>query len=226
MSSIMSVAGVTFCGKAEEIFTKIYKIHGWGDRESLSGPGSSLEQTATIRSALPGLFEKFGIKRVNDASCGDFYWMKLVDLKGIEYRGFDIVGELIENNKKQYTAPNITFSQANMITDLLPIADVVICRDVFVHLPLKDALSALRNFKKSKIKYILATTFTRVNKNKDLSFEAHESKPVGMWRPLNLEIAPFNFPKPLALINENCTEGKGIFSDKCLGLWRLEDMNV
>ena len=36
--------------------------------------------------------------------------------------------------------------------------------------------------------------------------------------------APFNFPPPLRLVNENCTEGDGAYGDKCLGLWRLADL--
>jgi len=39
--------------KPEIIFTKIYFQKKWGDPESLSGSGSSLLQTETIRETLP-----------------------------------------------------------------------------------------------------------------------------------------------------------------------------
>jgi hypothetical protein len=41
------------------------------------------------------------------------------------------------------------------------------------------------------------------------------------WRPLNLEIAPFNLGKPIALINEDSKERRGKYSDKSLGLWKI-----
>jgi hypothetical protein len=47
---------------------------------------------------------------------------------------------------------------------------------------------------------------------------------VGKWRPLNMQLPPFNFPNPICIINEKCTEGEGEFKDKSLGLWRLKDI--
>jgi hypothetical protein len=41
---------------------------------------------------------------------------------------------------------------------------------------------------------------------------------------LNLQLPPFNFPAPLRLIEENCTEDGGKYADKSLGLWRLSDL--
>ena len=46
------------------------------------------------------------------------------------------------------------------------------------------------------------------------------------WRPLNLELSPFDFPKPLKIINEKCTEYNGIYADKSLGLWLLDDIKI
>jgi hypothetical protein len=47
-----------------------------------------------------------------------------------------------------------------------------------------------------------------------------------IWRPLNLELPPFNFPKPVKLINEQCTEGNGEYTDKHLGLWFLDEVDT
>ena len=35
---------------------------------------------------------------------------------------------------------------------------------------------------------------------------------------------PFNFPKPAKLIDEKCTEANNQFTDKCLGLWLLDEI--
>jgi hypothetical protein len=46
------------------------------------------------------------------------------------------------------------------------------------------------------------------------------------WRQLNFQIPPFNFPPPLKLIDEKCAESGGIFADKHLALWELDDLEV
>jgi hypothetical protein len=46
----------------------------------------------------------------------------------------------------------------------------------------------------------------------------------GQWRPLNLQIAPFNFPRPLRLIDEQNTWKANRYPGKSLGLWRVQDI--
>jgi hypothetical protein len=41
---------------------------------------------------------------------------------------------------------------------------------------------------------------------------------------LNLISAPFQLPRPLALLNEGCTEGGGAYADKSLGVWSLAEI--
>ena len=59
----------------EERFNKIYSTNYWLDDESRSGTGSSLRSTENIRFHLPKILEKFNIKKLFDAPCGDFNWM-------------------------------------------------------------------------------------------------------------------------------------------------------
>lgn len=89
--------------------------------------------------------------------------------------------------------------------DRLPTGDLILCRDCLVHFSLSD------NFKASQSRYLLTTTFTNLTFNQEIR--------TGSWRPLNLEIEPFNFPKPILVINENCTEGEMNFTDRSLALW-------
>ncbi len=67
----------------------------WGKVESLSGPGSSLEQTSTVRILLPYIFTKYNVQTILDLPCGDFNWMQKVDLGSCEYIGADIIQHLI-----------------------------------------------------------------------------------------------------------------------------------
>jgi hypothetical protein len=133
------------------------------------------------------------------------------------YMGIDIVEKLIESNNQQFATEFRKFLCLNIVEDELPNADLIFCRDCLVHLNYDDIYKVIANFKRSQSRYLLTTTFTDRSKNVDL---------VGkdIWRTLNLQQAPFNFPPPLMLINENCTEVNGRFADKCLGLWRLDEL--
>lgn len=196
-------------------FIKIYQNNIFGSKESRSGSGSTMRQTRYIRTVFPVFFRSLGVQSILDVPCGDFNWLKEVDLKGIQYTGGDIVPALIEQNNKKYKSDERTFKMLNIITDDLPKSDLIICRDCLVHLKFEDGLKAIQNFKKSGSKYLLTTTFTDRDKNEDL---------FGIWRTLNLQKPPYNFLQPLKLINEKCTEGRGGFKDKCLGLWLLDDI--
>ena len=202
--------------KTVEIFTDIYTNNKWRGKESVSGPGSDTSQTKTIIKELPILFNNFGISKILDIPCGDFNWMKNINLSEIEYIGADIVNELIENNKKLYLKDTVQFYKLNLIKDNLPEVDLVFSRDCLVHFSFEDIFSSLNNLCVSHSKYFITTTFSERIKNYDIV--------TGDWRPINLEIAPFFLPKPIKIINENCTENNGIYSDKSLGLWKIDDI--
>jgi hypothetical protein len=200
----------------EDVFTDIYRENKWGGKYSVSGPGSDDYQTRIIAQKLPALLNEFNISTVLDIPCGDFLWMKSVDLKRVHYTGADIVKDLIQTNKERYEGNNIHFQNLDLIRDKLPTVDLIFCRDCLVHLSYEDILLALQNIRKSQSEYLLATTFTDRKNNDDIL--------TGQWRALNLEVAPFMLPKPLMIINEGCTEGEGAFEDKALGLWRIADL--
>jgi hypothetical protein len=199
----------------EAVFTEIRRQKRWGDGDSVSGTGSDLQQTSVIRNELPALCRRLSIDSMLDIPCGDFYWMRQVDLSGIDYRGADIVPDLIDENR-QYENANVHFSNLNLIRDPLPKVDLIFCRDCLVHLSFADAISALNNIVVSGATYLLTTTFTGRDKNKNIV--------TGDWRTLNLERSPFSLPTPLVTINEGCTEDGGIHADKSLGLWKVEDI--
>lgn len=202
--------------KLQKIFSKIYYKNGFKGKDSISGPGSDLEQTKTIRDEIPRLIDRLNIKTLLDIPCGDFYWMKLVELNNTKYIGGDIVSEIIDYDNKNYSKPNVKFSVINLLEDKLPNAELLLCRDCLVHLSYQDILKALQNIKKSPVEYLLTTTFPDRSENLDIR--------TGQWRPLNLNIAPFNFPEALFMLNEKCTENNSIYRDKSLGLWKVDDL--
>ncbi len=201
---------------ASSVFTTIYRENYWGSDDSHSGGGSNLEQTAVVRQEIPRVIDQYNIRSMIDLPCGDFNWMREVDLRGATYVGCDIVEQLVSDNQRNYSRADRSFLVLNVLENNLPAADLLFCRDLFVHFSFADLRSALRIIGDSPITYILTTTFTDREENRDIK--------TGDWRTLNLLKAPFLFPEPLELINERCTEFDGQFADKSLGLWRLSEL--
>lgn len=192
--------------KLDSIFSEIYKDHGigrgWcvsdknGGVESASGRGSELRHTVSIRKWLPKLIDDRGICSILDAGCGDFNWMKEINIK-IPYIGVDIVPEMIKRNIELYGhlfPATKLFAVADLTKDILPKADLVICRDVIYHLSFENIRKVITNIVKAANKYILITNTRDVTENKNIED--------GGFRRLNLKIPPLNFPTPLEIFND------------------------
>ena len=114
-----------------DIFERIFNTNGWSSAESVSGTGSTLEQTTVIRERLPELFKKYAIKILLDIPCGDFHWMSLVPKEGIHYIGGDIVGGLVDRLSQSH---HHDFCLLDVTASPLPAVDLILTRDCFVHL--------------------------------------------------------------------------------------------
>jgi hypothetical protein len=200
----------------EAIFTDIYKLNAWGGEDSVSGPGSDADQTSVITRELPELFGAIKVSTILDIPCGDFHWMKTVDLTNIDYTGADVVHDLVKKNRARYARDGVRFERLDLLEDELPTVDLILCRDCLVHLSFADIASALGNICRSQSEYCLTTTFVDRQDNDDIE--------TGEWRAINLELAPFVLPKPLKVIHEGCTEQEGAYRDKTLALWRIADI--
>jgi SAM-dependent methyltransferase len=200
----------------EERFARIYQTNLWFDAESRSGTGSSLDATAQLRASLPPLLRRLNARRLLDVPCGDFNWMRHVDLSGIDYIGGDIVEAMIEANRERYESPTRRFMTVDITNGSLPHADVILCRDCLVHFSFANVVAAFRTMKASGAEYLLTTTFLNREANKDIVD--------GDWRPLNLEQAPFLLPAPHSVILEDCAEEGGAYADKALAIWRVSDL--
>ncbi|MCK4304862.1 MAG: methyltransferase domain-containing protein [Candidatus Eisenbacteria sp.] len=205
---------------AEAVFDEKYRTNAWEDDQTVSGPGSNLEQTEVIREELQRLLRELGIGSMLDIPCGDFFWMRLLDRGAAAYMGADIVEGIIESNRSKYGEnEQVKFLTLDLTRDPLPRADLVLCRDCLVHFSFRDIRRALKAIRNSGSEYLLTTTFTR-------PMERNQEIITGGWRPLNLQQPPFNFPDPCELINEGCPADGGKYADKCLGLWRITDLPV
>lgn len=142
--------------------------------------------------------------------------MSTVSFHDVEYVGADFLPEIIEGNARYSLPGQRDFRVLDILTSVLPRADLVLCRDCLVHFAFADIAHAIANVRASGGTWLLTTTFPGQTENVDIR--------TGDWRPLDLERAPFNWPRPVELINELCTEGGGLFADKSLGLWRITDL--
>lgn len=194
----------------EKVFSEIYHTNGWRDPESVSGRGSILAKTKVIMSHLPSLLQELRAESLLDAACGDFNWMRYVELGPVKYIGVDVVSDLISRNQALYQDELKMFVALDIAREPLPQADVILCRDCLIHLSFRSINAVLSNLRRTSATHLLCTTHTTVNENVDC--------PDGSWRNLNLQLPPFNFPEPAKLIIEDCELGK------CLGVWRVKDL--
>lgn len=200
----------------EIVFNKIYKTNAWGDPDTYSGAGSNTTNTAVIRERLPLLLKELGVRTILEIPCGDFFWMKDLPLDVDRYIGADIVRDIIAANKKKFECPGKIFIVLDILSDSLPTVDLILCRDCLAHFSHNNIKRALTNMKKSNSRYVLTSTYTSRNENPDIS--------TGSFRPLNLQIAPFRFPAPITVFNEQCMYGNGVYFDKSLGLWEIKNI--
>lgn len=199
--------------KRRRIFTEQVATKHWGGQgETVSGDASMLSQTVELRKSLSFLLPQLGITSVFDVGCGDFNWMKEVDLTGIQYVGVDIVDSLIKENKQRYASDHVKFYCMDALTANLPKADLVMCRNVASTLPNDDVKALIDRIKKSHATYLLM----ECEAVRDANY-SNQDIATGEWRWVALEHDPFFLPKPVVMI-------PGSEKSAPMGLWKLADI--
>lgn len=222
----LTIAERRFAERAEELkqlglrerFERIYSTNLWSDPETRSGVGSTLDSTRVVRAELPEALGKLGARIMLDVPCGDFSWMQHVDLGGVGYIGGDIVPSIVERNQQLYANESRRFIQIDLTRDDLPAADVLLCRDCLVHLSYANIRAIFANVARSKIRYVLMTSFPGRKDNYDV--------PDGDWRALDFQAPPFSLPEPVVTIVEQCEEEGGSYRDKSLLAWPAENLRA
>lgn len=193
-------------------FWFIFKFRLFGKSESVSGPGSSFEETEITRKLINEIIQVYSLKSLADAPCGDLFWIADIAYSVHEYKGFDIVDPLVKRNILNH--PKLEFERVDLVNTVIDRFDLILCRDLLVHLSNDDALKVISNFKKSGSLYLLTTTFPNQIENIDLGKK--------VWRPLNIELLPFSLGEPILADREHSREHPS-YSDKSLALWRLNE---
>lgn len=174
-----------FADPIEDVFTKIYDTGVWGGK-GFSGSGSQIENARIYVSFLQDFLDQNGIHSVVDMGCGDWQFSQHIDWGNIQYFGYDVVKSIIDRNQQLYQTPTIQFFQANGVSDDLPEADLIVCKDVLQHLSNADIQVFLGQL--YKYKHCLITNDvdpkTLTSKNRDIV--CGETHTVDLTKP------PFN----------------------------------
>lgn len=210
-------AARNYLGSPSRPFERIYLQNLWGNSESRSGVGSTTEATAILCRSLPGLLQELGVRTVVDAPCGD-YWLRRAKLELERYRGLDSVPALIAANTARYASPSATFQVLDLTEAAPPRADLILCRDLLIHLSFRHARRVLANFKRSGSTYLLCSTNPDHPANVDIV--------TGSFRPLNLRRAPFDLPAPMRELDDGPDEAGPGTVRRTMALWRLADLPI
>jgi len=205
--------------KNKENFIYHYNLEVSNNRPPC-GPGSEhsfIERSGTV-TFLNTVIKKYNIKSINDCPSGLLSnWMHLVDFKDVDYVGYDINPLAVERNKKEF--PAISFFEFDLVNEILPTADLIICRDCFFHLSNNFVSKGLENFRKSGTKYLLSTSHYWLGKNNELTKKELDIE--AGYRHLNLEIAPYNMGSPLEIHIEGGWTPLDAGNNRQLSLWKL-----
>ena len=154
-----------------------------------------MPHTQQIRTRLPKLLRELKVTSMLDIPCGDFYWLKEVDLGFLSYTGADIVDEIIVSNRTRYATDKREFKRLDICHDPLPTVDLILCRDLFRHLSFEDIRAAILNIRSSASTFLLATTCVVTSEHSDIQ--------TGKGRSVNLLIPPVSLPRPLRTVDDS-----------------------
>lgn len=185
-------------------FQRIWETNAWGSAETRSGPGSQMVATETVRRLLPELIRGTCSHRVLDVGCGEANWIPTGEWI---YTGIDVVPGAIDVARIRHLGPGRRFLVADARYDLLPTADLILCRDVMCHMNIDDGLAMLWNIKHTGATWLIATTFEG-GQNQNVE--------TGDFYYINLEAWPFAMGKPWMVIEDTWRH-----PDKYLGVWSL-----
>jgi len=131
-------------------------IKGWisGGSETPCGSGSKLSNTEAQCKWIPEMIVKHGVKTVADIGAGDLNWMSMIELpEDVQYQGYDLVPR--HNSVKQF----------DLLVDIPPKVDLLMCIWVLNHMPRLEQLQAMRNIIASGCKYLMITNTPKWNQD-------------------------------------------------------------
>jgi hypothetical protein len=121
---------------------------------------------------------------------------------------------MIEKLESQKGNDRIKFVTIDLINEVPPFGNVLMCRDCLFHFSDEGIRKALYNFVRSGTPWLLTTSHPGTKKNTPIK--------TGQFAPLNLEIAPWHFDSPRTSIRD-WIEG---FPVRYMGLWGRDEIRT
>lgn len=195
-----------------EHFRQTYLNNSWGDDQSRSGPGSNInsdfvkETINFVISSINIFYKENEIITICDIPCGDFNFINSLlerilnetNCKEINYYAYDIVPELqelFENTLIKLKNVKYNFKVLDATKNIISKSDIILCKEMFIHLSFNDITSCINNFKLSNSTYFICNDFENVT-NIDINYSC-----LGECRAVCLMNEPFNMQKPIYFEN-------------------------
>lgn len=133
--------------------------------------GDNLRSSITY---LPELLKLIEAESVFEIGCGQSHvW----DIPNIKYIGADLCGDLVDDNKRNH--PEVAFIRFDALKQDVPLADVIIAKDLFECLPNDEIRYILQQIYQSGSKWLIAGT--------DPNIKGKPNTEEGIYRPVNLQ---------------------------------------
>lgn len=180
--------------ESERAFSAIYQEGAWGRNaqgEAISGGGSTLlEGRPFIEYVQDFLDHSADVHSIVDIGCGDWVLAREIRWGQREYLGTDVVKSVVLKNQLAFGTNTVRFAHLDGVVDEIPSADLLICKDVFMHLPNSFIFTLLPKFKQSKycilVYDVMPETLAKKKKRRKNS-----DTYAGGYRTLDLTLAPF-----------------------------------
>jgi len=184
-------------------------------RESLSGPGSHTVNTLESVDFINNTIRNYEIKSILDLGCGDWNWFKNINLCSSLYLGWDACDIMINKNTELYGCSSVKFDVKDIVTEVYPKVDLIICRDVLFHMTSDLSIKILNKIEKS-CKYFITTNFNESKVNRP------HRKGWGYY-DININIDPFFFGKYLLDETEEKKISKILSRKRFINLYSFND---
>jgi SAM-dependent methyltransferase len=168
----------------KSVFNTIYVNDVW--RESREEPWPVEANSQVYRPVVERFIKSHGIRSIVDIGCGSWEPNATIELNGADYVGVD-VSDVVLAQARRNTPPGMKFINANVLTDPVPRADLLLMKDVLQHWSNADVLTFLPKIR--AFRYALITNgFVSGNENESVNVDIV----TGDWRPIDLTRPPFN----------------------------------
>lgn len=189
-------------GCASAAFSRIYREEDWSGQlgsEALSGLGSREDTTREFRAFLERFLRDQHISSVVDAGCGHWPsgYQQYMNWQNVRYVGLDVVPYVVEENRAYFARDagaaareHALQSPEFMVGDVcgaMPVADLLIVKDVLMHLPtasVKSFLEHSANASSPRYKFVmLIQNVMPMNLREMMDIEAGQLLPFDITQP-------------------------------------------